>query len=212
MVARPRRTAVTLLTVAASVTLLAGCAAAHPTATTSAKPSTSTGPATPGAKPGDPPKTGATPRATPTPEPTPVALSCDKLLTPEQLYSFNPNVGADPGYKPKRGSLVAKVASRKGTACGWLNQTSNETVEFAVARPAASELTDMKDAAISTSHAVPTYGVPPEVEGYFAPGGDAGVVQVFSKGYWIVGSSSTFLEPGDPAELVADILANLPAG
>jgi len=138
-------------------------------------------------------------------------MSCDQLLTPEQLYSYNPNVGADPEYEPKADSLVAKVAGRKGTACGWLNQTSNETIEFAIARPAASELTDMKDAAISTSQAVPTYGVPPQVEGYFQPGGRAGVVQVFSKGYWIVGSSPTFLEPGDPAELVADILGNLPA-
>lgn len=212
MVARPRRTALALLGIVASVTLLAGCAAAHPSASTSPKPSTSTGSATSGTKPGDAPGASATPSATPTPEPTPVTLSCDQLLTPQQLYSFNPNVGADPGYKPKSGSLVAKVAGRKGTACGWLNQTSNETVEFAIARPAASEVTDLKDAAISTSHAVPTYGVPPEVEGYFQPGDDAGVVQVFSRGYWIVGSSPTFLEPGDPAELVADILGNLPAG
>lgn len=211
MVARPRRTAVTLLTIAASVTLLVGCSATQPTATTSPKPS-GTASAGPHAKPGDPPKTSPTPSPTPTPEPTPVTLSCDQLLTPQQLYSFNPNVGADPGYKPTSGSLVAKVAGRKGTACGWLNQTSNETIEFAIARPAASELNDMKDAAISSSHAVPTYGVPPQVEGYFAPGKDAGVVQVFSEGYWIVGSSPTFLEPGDPAELVADILANLPAG
>lgn len=211
MVARPRRTAVALLAIAASVTLLAGCTAAQPASTTSPKPSTATGPATSGSNAGDPRQASATPSATPTPEPTPVTLSCDQLLTPQQLYSYNPNVGADPGYKPKAGSLVAKVAGRKGTACGWLNQTSNETIEFAIARPAASELTDMKDAAISSSNAVPTYGVPPQVEGYFQPGGAAGVVQVFSNGYWIVGSSPTFLEPGDPAELVADILGNLPA-
>jgi hypothetical protein len=211
MVARPRRMAVTLLAIAASVTMLAGCSATQPKATTSPKPSTATAPATSGAKPGDAPKASPTHKTTPTPEPTPVTLSCDQLLTPQQLYSFNPNVGADPGYKPKSGSLVAKVAGRKGTACSWLNQTSKETIEFAIARPAASELNDMKDAAINSSHAVPTYGVPPQVEGYFAPGKDAGVVQVFSKGYWIVGSSPTFLEPGDPADLVADILGNLPA-
>lgn len=219
MVALPRRTAVALLAVAASATLLAGCSAAAPGATTSPRASSPAAPTTSAsAKTAVPTKPTATatvtpsPSPTPTPEPTPVTLTCDQLLTAQQLYSFNPNVGANPGYAPEPGTLIAKAADRKGLACGWLNQTNNETIEFAIARPAPSELTAMKNAAISSSNAVPTYGVPPQVEGYFSPGkGGAGIVQVFSNGYWIVGSSPTFLEPGDPAELVSDILANLPA-
>ena len=153
------------------------------------------------------------PSATPTPKPsdppTPVTLTCDQIVTADQLYAYNPNFGADPGYQPKDGSLEKKIADWKGATCAWQNQTSGDVIEVAIAQPPASELEGLKNAAVTAATPVPTYGVPPEVEGYFKQG-TAGQVQVFRGAYWIVADSTAFFEPGDAAPLMQDILANVP--
>ncbi len=59
------------------------------------------------------------------------------------------------------------------------------------------------------SNAVPTYGTPPAVEGFFRQSGGVGQAQVFSDGYWIVIESPVLFEPGDAQGLVADVLANV---
>ncbi|WP_431280048.1 iron ABC transporter ATP-binding protein [Leifsonia poae] len=155
----------------------------------------------------------AEPTATPTPSdpPTPVTLTCDQILTPDQVYAYNPNVGVAPDYAPKSGSLEKQIADWKGVACGRMNQTSNELIEVAVGQPPASAMEGLKNAAVTTSQPVPTYGVPPQVEGYFKPG-TAGEVQIFTGKYWVVATSTAFFEPGDAAPLMEDVLSNLPQG
>jgi len=152
-----------------------------------------------------------TPTPTPTDPPTPVTLTCDQIVTPDQLYAYNPNFGVAPDYVPKAGSLEKQAADWKGAACGWSNQTSNDLIEIAVAEPPASALEGLKNAAVTSSQPVPTYGIPPEVEGYFKPG-TAGEVQIFRGSYWIIATSPAFFEPGDAAPLMQNVLANLPAG
>jgi len=161
-----------------------------------------------GQKGGD---TSATPTPTPTPPATPVTLACSSVITDTQLYAYNPNVSAISGFTPSA-DLVRQAAAQKGRTCGWVNQTSGEKIEFGVARPAAPVLTDLKDQAASIGTATPAYGNYPKVEGYFARVGKTGRVEVFTGGYWIVGSSTVFFEPGDAAQLVQDIMQNLKVG
>jgi hypothetical protein len=177
---------------------------------------------TPAAKPGSTPSTSATaggastnapvttPSPTPTQPPTPVTLTCDQVVTADQLYAYNPNFSADPGYAPKGGSLEKKIADWKGVTCAWQNQTSGDIVQIAVAQPPADQLESLKNAAITTAQPVPTYGTPPQVEGYFKAG-DAGQVQIFRGPYWVVAESTAFFEPGDAAPLMQSVLGNLPA-
>ena len=122
-------------------------------------------------RPATPPKTPL-PVVTPTAPTTPVGLTCDQVVTADQLYAYNPNFGADPNYAPKDGSLEKKIVDWKGVSCGWLNQTSNEVIQIAVAKPPVDVMESLKNAAITDSKPVPTYGVPPQVEGYFKPGQD----------------------------------------
>ncbi|WP_431220669.1 iron ABC transporter ATP-binding protein [Leifsonia xyli] len=150
------------------------------------------------------------PVVTPTTPPTPVGLTCDQVLTADQVYAFNPNFGADPGYAPKAGSLEEKIADWQGVACGWLNQTSGDVVQVAVAKPPADVMESLKNRAITEAKPVPTYGTPPSVEGYFKPG-SAGQVQIFRGPYWIVAESTAFFEPGDAAPLMQSVLGNVPA-
>jgi hypothetical protein len=181
--------------------MLAGCTGAPDSQKTSHSPSAA---ATHSSKP--------TPSSTPTPTetPTPVALTCDQIVSAQQLYDFNPNYGADPGYKPEDGGLTAKAVADAGVSCGFMNQTSRSVVEVAVATPTDSQLTALKNAAVTDSNVVPTYGAPPAVEGYFGVSGGAGQAQVFTGKYWVVVSSTDFAEPGDPQPLVASVLSNLP--
>lgn len=151
------------------------------------------------------------PVATPSDPPTPVSLTCDQILSPDQLQAFNPDFAADPGYTPKTGSKAAQIASYKGVVCGFLDQTSNSVIEVAVAKPSAGQLTAQKNTAITRSHVVPTYGIPPKVEGYFTVSSGIGEVQVFTGGWWLVVSSQDFAEPGAPQPLVASVVQNLSA-
>lgn len=165
---------------------------------------------TPATQPSHPEK--ATPSSTPTPTVPPwsaVTLSCDQILTPQQIYNFNPNFGTDPNYTAATTGDVGTIAAGHGVTCGLLNQTSGEKIEFAIGKPPASVQTDLENAAITNSHAVPTYNVP---EGYFDASGGTGEAQAFQGGYWVVMTSSVFLEPGDAAPLMIAALGNLPKG
>lgn len=135
-------------------------------------------------------------------------LTCDQILTPQQMYNYNPNFGDDPGYKPAAGSLAAKAVADKGVACAWLNQTSGVVIQISVAQPDAANLTAQENSAVTTSTAVPTYGVP---QGYYSTA--RGEAQVFTGAYWItaVAPTTTFTEPGDPAQLIQNVQQNLAA-
>jgi hypothetical protein len=191
------------LVAAASAALLAGCAPGPADATATDAPS---GAATAAAS------ATATSEPTETAEPaTPFAIDCDALVTPDQLYAFNPNFGTDPGYEPSAANVVLVVEEDQGTACGYLNQTSGEVIEIAVATPTDAVGETRRNAAATSSKPVPTYGTPPDVEGYFLQAGGTGQAQVFHGPYWIVVDSAAIFEPGDAQQLVTAVLGNLPA-
>ncbi|WP_350347159.1 iron ABC transporter ATP-binding protein [Agromyces sp. G08B096] len=200
---RPHRVRLAGAAIAVSaIALLAACTPGEPepSASTSASPEPSAGP------------TESTPAETEAPEETspPFAIECDVLLTPQQVYDFNPNFGADPGYEPSTPHAKG-VVEDGGTACGWLNQTSGEVIEIAVATPSEGALANRANEAAAASTPVPTYGTPPEVEGYFSRSGERGEAQVFRGPYWIVISSTALFEPGDAQQLAQAVLGNLPA-
>lgn len=151
---------------------------------------------------------GSTQAAATKPGGTALSMTCDQLLTPDQLYAFNPNFGDDPGYQPAAGSLAATAVADKGVACAYLNQSSGAVIQLSVAQPDQANLTALENAAVTTSTAVPTYGVP---QGYFSTA--RGEAQVFTGPYWIaaVAPTNTFGEPGDPAPLIQSIQQNLAA-
>ncbi|CAM5526148.1 iron ABC transporter ATP-binding protein [Leifsonia shinshuensis] len=196
------RTLAALAIAAAAVTLV-GC-------TSAAKPgTTSSSSAQAGGSQGGPAAT-PTPTPTATVPPTPVTLTCDQVLTADQVYAYNPNFSKDPGYAPTAGTLEKQVADWQGVTCAWKNQTSGDVVQIAIAMPPSDKLEGLKNTAITVAQPVPTYGTPPQVEGYFKPG-TAGQVQVFRGKYWVVAESTAFFEPGDAAPVMQSVLGNLPA-
>ncbi|WP_207453122.1 iron ABC transporter ATP-binding protein [Desertivibrio insolitus] len=192
---------------AVAIVLLAGC-----TSPQSAAPAVTAEPAeTPAASASAAPSAdpAASPSAAPTPErePIPFNVACDSLLTAQQIYDFNPNFGTNPDYSPAADSLAQDVVENNaGTACSWLNQTSGETIDIAVAAMPAETSEEYKNALVMNSNFVPTYGD----EAYFEiDGSGAGVAQVFSGEYYIAAQSTVFYEPGDAEPLIDAVIANL---
>jgi hypothetical protein len=136
---------------------------------------------------------------------------CGEVLTAEDVYAFNPNMSAVAAPAPVEGSLAAEAASLDGTVCRWSNNTSNVSVDVAVAVPGESDLADRRSAAESGATRVHAFGDAPVEEGYFDVEGSVGTAQVFENGRWIVLSSPMFGEAADVEPLVTAILANLGA-
>lgn len=96
------------------------------------------------------------------------------------------------------------MVSLGGVACGWSNQSSKETIEVAVARPATADRDTAKQMAAAGTP-FPGYGV----EAYFSKDANTGVVQAFSGEYWILVQSVAFYEAGDAARLMDPLLKSL---
>jgi hypothetical protein len=137
-------------------------------------------------------------------------MTCDQLLTSDQLSAVVPKITPASDFTPEKGSDAAKAVAYAGVACGFTNPSTGHIVALSVARPAADELTALNNTAIRSSKVVPTYGVPPKVMGYFDADASSGVAQAFSGGYWIVAESKDYHEPGDAGQVFADVLSNLP--
>ncbi|MEQ1736564.1 MAG: iron ABC transporter ATP-binding protein [Rhodoglobus sp.] len=163
-----------------------------------------------------PPTSSASPSATidPTPTPTPTAtgeegvpveVGCNQLVTPQELYDYNPNFALESGFSPSPGSLAAQAVAAKGIACSWVNLTSGETIVMSVAHLSDGALTARANDLITSSNSVPTYSV----EGYFILEGNIGTAQAISPPYWITATSKFFFEPGDVAPLMAAALSAL---
>lgn len=168
------------------------------------------------ASPSPTPAASETPSEAPTPQPTetpvvsePVDATCDAVLTPDDVYAFNPNISFVEGGAPAAGSKAAEIAAMNGLTCQWVNNSSNATIDVAVAKLAEDALTDLKNLAVTESTQVPTYGAPP-VEGYFTVVQNQGEAQVFSGPYWVTLRSVDFFEPGDAEQLAEAAIAHLP--
>jgi len=147
---------------------------------------------------------------TPTPTPTgptsfPVTLTCEQLVTSDQLYAFNSNYSATPDYAPVAGTDPATIAALQGVACSWVNQSSGDTIEIAVAHLAPADIENLKNQLVLSTPSVPTYG---GVD-YFVNDGTLGEANVFSNEYWIVARSVEFFEPGDAVGLIQAVKTNL---
>lgn len=199
------RTAAAAVTAATAALILAGCTAPG------ASPAPSDGAPAPSGSAAPDASATAVPTPVPTEDPVPFEIACDAMLTADQVYAFNPNFGSAPDYEPS-GSGVAGVVEAEGSACGWSNQTSGEVIEVGVATLPPNAFERQVGEAAMSSNAVPTYGTPPDVEGFFLLSGGVGQAQVFTGEYWVVVESESMFEPGDAQQLVASVLENLPQG
>jgi hypothetical protein len=122
------------------------------------------------------------------------------------MYEYNSNISLTDGITPESGTDAAKIVDDyQGIACRWVNDSSGEYIDVAVAHLRDDTLETLKNDLVTTSNSVPTYGV----EGYFIVDGSVGHGDAFSDPYWISIDSDYFLEPGDATQLFESVISAL---
>lgn len=139
-----------------------------------------------------------------------MTLTQTQVWTAQQVYTFNPNFTANPNYKVAAGSVAAQLVGLHGVSFGWVNETSNDTIEVAVAHPNPANLADYEGAVAGGSQQVPIDGAPSGTLGFWSSTAGVGMLQVFTtNGYWVVIDSKTFQEPGDAYQIASDVMGNV---
>jgi hypothetical protein len=161
--------------------------------------------ARPGIAPTATPSSSASAQASPSPTASApkFAEDCNILLTPAQVYAYNPNFVADTSYKPKAGAIPATIAANNGQACGWLDETSGSVLEVAIAAPLPSDL-----AAAKTAAAGGTPITSGGEQGYFAVHNGIGSAQFFFGSLWLDVSSPDFAVVTDAQAIYPTVIAN----
>ncbi len=134
----------------------------------------------------------------------PINLDCEEVLTAQALYEFNPNFGTDPRYTVS--GLASRALDFGGVACGWMNQTSLETLAIAVARLDSTELSEVRNRASSEFGVIAL----PESDGYFSDPNGVGVVEAFLDDYWVIVESPIISSPVDAELVLGLVVASLP--
>ncbi len=194
-VAPQTRRAALMLALAAVLVALTGCVeqgVAPALPTQSPEPSGTTTPA---------------PTTTSTTAPDPIAISCRDLVSPDAVYAFDPNYALLDSWAPPAGSPAAEAVAGGGVACQWVRESGGGTIDLSVARLGDDALLAKKNEALAEGQMVPTYGE----EAYFEVEGGVGTAIVFQGAYWLVISSVSFAEPGEPTPLIESALGALAA-
>jgi len=185
-----------VIALSASALLLSACVPSEPSpAESTSVPTTSSTP--------EPSATSSataepTTSSTPDPQATPVDIACTELITPQQMYDFNPNYVLLSSFAPDAGTPAATAVQSKGTVCRWENGTSGITIDVSVVQPAPSAVSGLKADAGSVSDSF---------DGYFSLDGRTGTAQVFTGPYWVTLSSQEFFRAGDATNLVSIVTA-----
>lgn len=192
-----RRLAAAGLAIAVA-TVLVACATEEPTPTPGASASPSPSPSvSPSATPTESPAPEPDP-VTPPAEATPIGISCQQLLTAEDIYNYNPNMALVEGQAPAAGTPGARAVSAGGIACAILNLSSNETIVVAASNPGPAAL-----AAARAGSGAPAEGL--GGEGWFA----GGTATVIAGPYLVTATSPVFTAGADAAPLTVAAISHL---
>ena len=178
----------------AATLLLAACVPAgdsDATAKPTSSPSTTPAPAsnTPG------------PEASPAPTVEtgePVGVGCNDLITPQQMYDYNPNFGLAADFTPDAGTLAAQAVAASGLACRWVNQTSGDTIDVSVAHLDSASTSRRAAELAATSTPVTVFGP----DGYFDQGDLGSAAQAFPGEFWVSASSIAFFTVEDAGPIM----------
>jgi hypothetical protein len=190
------RTLGLVILVGALVVPLAGCAPSRVPFDNGSSPSTT----------GTAPDSSATPTAAPTLEPGDIALriACTDLVSDQVIYDWGSgNWATDPEFAVGPGSSAAAITDHGGTACGWINLSSNEKLSIAIGQFAPERLETLRAQRAAAAEPVTDFGT----DGFFAATAGTGQADAFTGPYWISASSTYFLAAGDALPLVQAALA-----
>lgn len=137
---------------------------------------------------------------------TVINLGCSDLITPQNIYDYNPNFG-EIGWTPDAGTSAQKAAQWNGLACRWIDETSSVPIDVSAASIVdRGTMMQLRDAAAADGTPVPNIGD----AAFFHMIGSEGELQVFRGDDWLTFRSEWFGSGTDADPLPADALSNLP--
>ena len=115
-------------------------------------------------------------------------------MSDQVIYDWGSgNWALDPSFAPPKGSSAATIVGYGGTACGWVNLTSQEKLYVAAAHVTANQQSVLEANLDATGAPVSNFGA----TGYFGVSNGTGQADAFTNAVWISASSTWFLEAGD---------------
>ena len=123
----------------------------------------------------------------------PVGIGCNELITPQQMYDYNPNFGLAADVTPDAGTLAAQAVAASGLACRWVNQTSGDTIDVSVAHLDSASTSRRAAELAASSTPVTVFGP----DGYFDQGDLGSAAQAFPGEFWVSATSIAFFAVED---------------
>lgn len=132
---------------------------------------------------------------------TVVNLRCDQLITPQQMYDYDPNLSGLSPWTPTAGSAAYRAQQWNGLACRWLRETGGVSMDISVASIVDRGTMVQLQTAAQTGTPVAGLGT----SAYYANH----QLQIFSGTYWLVLQYDWAGEAIDFTPLGQDALAAL---
>lgn len=150
----------------------------------------------------------AQPSTTPPPsvpgiESVPISVPCDQILTPSELYEFNPNVSSDPS--PALSPNGLRALGYGGVSCSWVNLTSQERFAISLVQVSEDGIPVLQSQLAASAPGAGLSGI----DGYFRTEDGMGILDVISGSYWITVESAAFVSAADIEPLVVVVVDNL---
>lgn len=130
-----------------------------------------------------------------------VTLTCAQLITPQEMYDYNPVLTTPfSGWQPDTGSAAERALLWNGIACRSVWESSGTPVDYSVARIA--DVGTMGSLLTAARAGSPVSGL--GTEAYFTDAGNT--IEIFDGAYWVVVTSPWGADP----DLAALALVHLP--
>lgn len=130
-------------------------------------------------------------------------MPCDQVLTPAELYEFNPNVSSDPS--PVLSDDASRAVGYGGVSCSWVNLTSQERFAISLVQVTDGSLADLRNQLEARAPGAGLSGI----DGYFRLTNGRGILDVLSGPYWITIESAAFLSAADVEPLAVLAIGNV---
>lgn len=122
----------------------------------------------------------------------PIDISCEKILSLQSLYDFDPNLALTADHKTTLGAVGSQQESLGALSCLLTNLSSQEETQVVVTKlddaSAKHQATLISNPGESESAFQVANGVP----GIFSVSGNAGTAQFMTGNYWVSVASKSF--------------------
>lgn len=138
----------------------------------------------------------------------PMKVACNELMTPANLYEYNPNFSYDPSAKLFENFATKQIAELNGINCVFLNLSSQQTVQLSVAHISQDSLEEVTDM-VKNIPGILIENSPEGVATYFLQDSTIGITIEIVDDYFISVASEGFQQASDTHDFITPVIGSL---